>query len=155
MIRTLALAALLALCAYTRQEPTPPPAAPAPAPAANTQSPTSPQTGALPAPATAAQNETQQATASQESVDTEGERPARSDTSLEQIAAGRELPAPATRPAHQRRARQGGSDGGVLARLSALLRARTVHQELAQNQARGCRVRARPGGLGAGTTDGR
>jgi thiol:disulfide interchange protein DsbA len=95
MIRTLALAALLALCACARQEPTPPPAAPAPAPAANTQSPTSPQTGALPAPATAAQNETQQATASQESVDTEGERPARSDTSLEQIA---ELPAGAKLP---------------------------------------------------------
>ena len=93
MIRTLALAALLALCACARQEPTPPPAAPAPA--ANTQSPTSPQTGALPAPATAAQNETQQATASQESVDTEGERPARSDTSLEQIAA---LPAGAKLP---------------------------------------------------------
>jgi len=53
------------------------------------------QTGALPAPATAAQNETQQATASQESVDTEGERPARSDTSLEQIA---ELPAGAKLP---------------------------------------------------------
>lgn len=93
MIRTLALAALLALCACAGQEPTPPPAAPAPA--ANTQSPASPQTGALPAPATAAQNETQQATASQESVDTEGERPARSDTSLEQIA---ELPAGAKLP---------------------------------------------------------
>src|SRR5882724_8613119 len=93
MIRTLALAALLALCACARQEPAPPPAAPAPA--ANTQSPASPQTGALPAPATAAQNETQQATASQESVDTEGERPARSDTSLEQIA---ELPPGAKLP---------------------------------------------------------
>ena len=93
MIRTLALAALLALCACARQEPAPPPAAPAPA--ANTQSPASPQTGALPAPATAAQSETQQATASQESVDTEGERPARSDTSLEQIA---ELPAGAKLP---------------------------------------------------------
>jgi thiol:disulfide interchange protein DsbA len=95
MIRTLALAALLALCACARQEPTPPPAAAAPAPAASTQSPTAPQTGALPAPATSAQNETQQATASQESVDTEGERPARSDTSLEQIA---ELPAGAKLP---------------------------------------------------------
>src|SRR6202165_6271404 len=95
MIRTLALATLLALCACARQEPTPPPAAAAPAPAANTQSPTSPQTGALPAPATAAQNETQQATASQESVDTEGEPPARSDPSLEQIA---ELPAGAKLP---------------------------------------------------------
>src|SRR3981081_1287783 len=94
MIRTLALAALLALCACARQEPAPPPAAAAPAPAANTQSPTPPQTGALPAPATSVQNETQQATASQESVDTEGERPARSDTSLEQIA---ELPAGAKR----------------------------------------------------------
>jgi thiol:disulfide interchange protein DsbA len=94
--RTLALAALLALCACARQEPAPPPAAPAaPAPAANTQSPTTPQTDALPAPATAAQSETQQATASQESVDTEGERPARSDTSLEQIA---ELPAGAQLP---------------------------------------------------------
>jgi len=97
MIRTLALVALLALCACARQEPTPPPVAPAPAPAAaaNTQSPPSPQTGAVPAPAGAAQNETQQATASQESVDTEGERPARSDTSLEQIA---ELPAGAKLP---------------------------------------------------------
>ena len=95
MIRTLALAALLALCSCARQEPTPPPAAAAPAPAASTQSPTAPQTGALPAPASSAQNETQQATASQESVDTEGERPARSDTSLEQIA---ELPAGAQLP---------------------------------------------------------
>jgi thiol:disulfide interchange protein DsbA len=95
MIRTLALAALLTLCACARQEPTPPPAAAAPAPAVNTQSPTPPQTGALPAPATSAQNETQQATASQESVDTEGERPARSDTTLEQIA---ELPAGAKLP---------------------------------------------------------
>src|ERR1700694_1266214 len=95
MIRTLALAPLLALCACARQEATPPPAAPAPAAAANTQSPASPQTGALPAPATAAKNETQQATASQESVDTDGERPARSDTSLEQIA---ELPAWAQLP---------------------------------------------------------
>jgi len=95
MIRTPALAALLALCACARQEPTPPPAAPAPAAAANTPSATSPQSGALPAPAPSAQNETQQATASQESVDSEGERPARSDTSLEQIAklpAGAQLP---------------------------------------------------------------
>jgi len=97
MIRTLALVALLALCACARQEPTPPPLAPAPAPAAaaNTQSPPSPQSGAVPAPAGAAQNETQQATASQESVETEGERPARSDTSLERIA---ELPAGAQLP---------------------------------------------------------
>jgi len=97
MIRTLALAALLALCACARQEPTPPPVAPAPAPAAaaNTQSPPLPQTGAVPAPAGAAENETQQATASQESVETEGERPARSDTSLEKIA---ELPAGAQLP---------------------------------------------------------
>ena len=95
MIRTLALAALLALCACARQEPAPPTAAAAPAPPASPQSPTAPQTGALPAPASSAQNETQQATASQESVDTEGERPARSDTSLEQIA---ELPAGAQLP---------------------------------------------------------
>src|SRR5205823_2377368 len=52
MIRTLALAALLALCACARHDPTPPPpVAPAPAPATNTQSPAAPQTGALPAPA--------------------------------------------------------------------------------------------------------
>jgi len=97
MIRTLALVALLALCACARQEPTPPPLSPAPAPAAaaNTQTPPLPQTGAVPAPAGAAQNETQQATASQESVETEGERPARSDTSLEKIA---ELPAGAQLP---------------------------------------------------------
>jgi protein dithiol oxidoreductase (disulfide-forming) len=95
MMRTLALATLLALCACARQEPTPPPVAPVPAAAPNTQSPASPQTGTLPAPATSAQNETQQATASQESVEAEGERPARSDTSLEQIA---ELPAGAQLP---------------------------------------------------------
>jgi len=96
MIRTLALAALLALCACARHEPTPPPpVAPAPAAAANTRSPAPPQTGALPAPADAAQSESQQATASQESVETEGERPARSDTSLERIA---ELPAAAQLP---------------------------------------------------------
>src|SRR5205085_2906592 len=73
----------------------PPPVAPAPAAAANTRSPAPPQTGALPAPADAAQSESQQATASQESVETEGERPARSDTSLERIA---ELPAAAQLP---------------------------------------------------------
>ncbi|HEY0766436.1 MAG TPA: thiol:disulfide interchange protein DsbA/DsbL [Steroidobacteraceae bacterium] len=94
MIRSFALAVVLALCACARQEPTSAPAAPAGA-SANTQPATSPQTGAAAAPATSAQSETQQATASQESVDTEGERPARSDTSLEQIAklpAGAQLP---------------------------------------------------------------
>ena len=68
------------------------------------------------------------------------------------MEAGRELRAPASRATHQRRARQGGSGGGVLARLPALLRARTVHQELAQNQARVGRVRARTGDLGPGAS---
>src|SRR5207237_7988754 len=100
MIRTLALAALLALCACARHDPTPPPpVAPAPAPATNTQSPAAPQTGALPAPPGAAQSESQQAAASQESVETEGQRPARRDTSIEQFA---ELPPGAQRPDRNR-----------------------------------------------------
>jgi thiol:disulfide interchange protein DsbA len=87
MIRTLTLAVLLALAACSRQESAPAPlpapaSAPAPAPAGGAS-------GASPAaaPAATAQSETQQATSSQESGDGEAERPAKSDASLEQMAA--------------------------------------------------------------------
>jgi protein dithiol oxidoreductase (disulfide-forming) len=95
MSRALPLAALLALLACSRQAATPPPAPPPAAPAASTQPATPSETAPAPAPATTAQNETQQATASQESVDSGAERPARSDASLEQMAA---LPAAAQLP---------------------------------------------------------
>ncbi|HEX4647758.1 MAG TPA: thiol:disulfide interchange protein DsbA/DsbL [Steroidobacteraceae bacterium] len=96
MLRTIPLAALLALCACSRHS-EPAPATPPPAPAASTQPATAPETAPapVPAPAAAAQSETQQATASQESGDTETERPARSDASLERMAA---LPASAQLP---------------------------------------------------------
>jgi protein dithiol oxidoreductase (disulfide-forming) len=93
MTRTLALAVLLALTACARQE-TPPPAATAPA--ATPNAPAAPTAEATPpASAATAQSETQQATASQESVDGGSDRPARSDTSLEQMEA---LPAGAQLP---------------------------------------------------------
>jgi len=96
MTRTLILAALLALCACARQEPaaTPPAAAPTPTPAAGAPAATAPDGGAAATPASV-ESENQQATASQESADGDPERPARSDTSLEQIAA---LPATAQLP---------------------------------------------------------
>ena len=98
MLRTIPLAAaLLALCACARHSPAPPPATPPAAPAASNQ-PATPQEKApapAPAPAATAQNETQQATSSQESVDSEADRPARSDASLERMAA---LPASAQLP---------------------------------------------------------
>jgi thiol:disulfide interchange protein DsbA len=99
MVRALPLATLLALCACSRQ-PAPPPATAPPAtapaaPAASTQPATPPETTAPPAPTATAQSETQQATASQESGDTEAERPARGDASLERMAA---LPAAAQLP---------------------------------------------------------
>ncbi|HYL72184.1 MAG TPA: thiol:disulfide interchange protein DsbA/DsbL [Candidatus Dormibacteraeota bacterium] len=90
--RLLAGALLLALSACARQETPPAPAAPAPAPPAATTPAPAPDAATS---AAAAQNETQQATASQESSDGDGERPARSDASLEQIAsmpAGAQLP---------------------------------------------------------------
>jgi thiol:disulfide interchange protein DsbA len=95
MLRALPLAALLALLACSRQGATPPPATPPAAPAASTQPATPSETAPAPAPATSARNETQQATASQESVESGAERPARSDASLEQMAA---LPAAAQLP---------------------------------------------------------
>jgi thiol:disulfide interchange protein DsbA len=81
-----ALAALLAMCACTRQEAPPAPAA-APAPAAETQS-AAPATATTPpaAEARSPQSETEQATASQESGDGDGDHQARSDASLEKIA---------------------------------------------------------------------
>ena len=105
----------------------------------------------------------QQATASQESGDGAPMHRTRSDTSLEHIAA---LPAPPRScpgkwqpgvnydpvvpgAADQRLARQGGGAGGVLARLPALLRARALSAQLAQDQARLRRVRARAGHLAA------
>jgi thiol:disulfide interchange protein DsbA len=92
MIRLFALAALLAVSACARQET--PPAAPA-APASSVA--LSPPPAAPPAQsAPSAQSETEQAAASQESVDAEGEHKAKSDTSLEQIAA---LPPAAQLPA--------------------------------------------------------
>ena len=98
MLRTIPLAALLALCACSRHS-EPAPATAPPAPAASTQPATAPETAPAPAPApapaAAAQSETQQATASQESGDPETERPARGDASLERMAA---LPASAQLP---------------------------------------------------------
>jgi protein dithiol oxidoreductase (disulfide-forming) len=90
LTRILAGVLLVALAACSRQE-TPPPAAPAPPPAATAPAPAP---GAATS-AAAAQNETQQATASQESGDAEGDKTARSDASLEKIAAmpaGTQLP---------------------------------------------------------------
>jgi protein dithiol oxidoreductase (disulfide-forming) len=94
MIRSLALAALLALCACARQAPTPPTPAPPPPPAAAADTPA--PTPAPAAPAPAAQSETEQAQASQESGDPDGEHQAKSDASLEKMAgagAGTQLPA--------------------------------------------------------------
>ncbi len=94
MTRMLALVVLLALCACSRQESAPaapaPLAAAAPAPAA----PAAPGASPAAAPAATAQSEIQQATSSQESGDSEA-APARSDASLEQMAA---LPATAQLP---------------------------------------------------------
>jgi thiol:disulfide interchange protein DsbA len=93
MPRILAGTLLLVLGACSRQETPSAPAAPAPTPPAATTPAPAPDTATS---AAAAQNETQQATASQETGDGEGERTARSDASLEQIAA---MPADAQLPA--------------------------------------------------------
>ena len=81
MTRSVALAALLLLCACSSKEP--PAAPPAPAPAAEQASPPP-----APAPEASAQNETEQATHSQESADgaTDAEHAPASDASLERIA---------------------------------------------------------------------
>jgi protein dithiol oxidoreductase (disulfide-forming) len=78
MIRFLALASVLALCACARPQPAPPPSAPPPAATTDT----------APAPpaAAATQSEIEQATRSQESGGGEAEH-SPSDTSLEQMAA--------------------------------------------------------------------
>jgi len=93
MIRPLALAGLLTLCACAREAPPPPPPSPAPVPSAPAAAP--PQTSTAPAPATTAQSETEQARGSQESGDGGAEHPERADASLEKIAA---LPATAQLP---------------------------------------------------------
>jgi thiol:disulfide interchange protein DsbA len=89
MLRWLAVATLLALCACARQEPPPAPAAAAPQAA--------PSAGNAPAaPAPSAKSETEQATASQETGGGDTEHQERSDASLEKIAgmpAAAELPA--------------------------------------------------------------
>jgi len=82
MNRVIALAALLALCACSQRTPAPSPPAAAPS---STQPAAPPQTNATQAPARAAQSETEQATSSQESAGGGGERPARSDASLEKM----------------------------------------------------------------------
>jgi thiol:disulfide interchange protein DsbA len=86
MIRSIALAALLMLCACARQEPAAPPAPPL----AAQESPP-----AAPAPEASTQSETEQATHSQESSDgaADAEHAPVSDTSLEKIAS-----APAASP---------------------------------------------------------
>jgi protein dithiol oxidoreductase (disulfide-forming) len=91
MIRSLALAAVLAVCACTQQQPPPPAPAEAPPPATAAVPATSP-----PAAAPTAQSEIEQATASQESGGNENEHQARSDASLEKIAG---LPPAAQLPA--------------------------------------------------------
>jgi protein dithiol oxidoreductase (disulfide-forming) len=93
-MRTLILAvgALLALSACSRQAPAP---APAPSPTAETQATPPPRPTPPPPEARSAQSETEQATASQESGDADGDTHARSDASLEKIAgaaAGAQLP---------------------------------------------------------------
>jgi thiol:disulfide interchange protein DsbA len=88
MIRSLALASLLALCACAREEPAPAPSAPPPAAATNT----APAPPASSAPAAGTQSEIEQATRSQESGDSEAEHTP-GDTSLEQMA-----PAPPAAP---------------------------------------------------------
>jgi thiol:disulfide interchange protein DsbA len=87
MIRSIAVAALLLLCACARQEP--PAAPPAPLPAAQETPP------AAPAPEASAQSQIEQATQSQESSDgaADAEHAQAGDTSLEQIAS-----APAATP---------------------------------------------------------
>jgi protein dithiol oxidoreductase (disulfide-forming) len=88
MLRALALAAVLALAACSRHAP--PPSAPVPAAALTENAPSAPAP-----PVVSAQSETEQATASQESGGTDNDRDARSDASLERIAAagGSGLPA--------------------------------------------------------------
>ena len=93
MIRLIAVATLLAVCACSRQAPENAPA-PTPAPQATTTATPAPPAAPSTPPA-AAQSELAQATASQETGDSES-APARSDTSLEQIAS---LPAAAQLPA--------------------------------------------------------
>jgi protein dithiol oxidoreductase (disulfide-forming) len=95
MIRLLAPAALLtlAIAGCARQAPAPSPAAPAAAPATQASAPPPSAPPATPAPS--AQSETEQATASQESGGAETDHQARSDASLEKIAAapyGPQLP---------------------------------------------------------------
>jgi protein dithiol oxidoreductase (disulfide-forming) len=95
MMRTLALAALLAVSGCARQEPpsAPPATPPQSVPAAVAEPP--PQSPPAAAPHSG-QSETEQATASQESGDGDTEHQARSDVSLEKIAGpppGAQLPA--------------------------------------------------------------
>jgi protein dithiol oxidoreductase (disulfide-forming) len=88
----LAVGALLALSACSRQAPAP---ASAPSPTAETQATPPPRPTPPPPEARSAQSETEQATASQESGDADGDTHARSDASLEKIAgaaAGAQLP---------------------------------------------------------------
>jgi thiol:disulfide interchange protein DsbA len=88
----LAVGALLALSACSRQAPAP---APAPSPTAETEATPPPRPTPPPPEARSAQSETEQATASQESGDADGDTHARSDASLEKIAgaaAGAQLP---------------------------------------------------------------
>jgi thiol:disulfide interchange protein DsbA len=100
MRRWLALAALVAIAACSRQTPAPPPGAPGAAPGTETSAPPpSPAPPATPAPSP--QSETAQAQASQESAGAETDTHARSDASLEKIAAlppGAQLPAGRWKP---------------------------------------------------------
>ncbi|HSY06850.1 MAG TPA: thiol:disulfide interchange protein DsbA/DsbL [Steroidobacteraceae bacterium] len=84
MIRPLVLAALLALAGCARESSAPPPP---PTAASAAAQPEAPAPAAPAAAATTAQSETEQATASQESGDGGGEHQAKSDASLERIAA--------------------------------------------------------------------
>jgi protein dithiol oxidoreductase (disulfide-forming) len=86
MLRPLLIAVVLALCACGQQPAAPQPAASAPAPAAAPPTPA--------APAASSQTETEQARRSQE-TGADNDHPARSDLSLEQMAA---LPAGAQLP---------------------------------------------------------
>ena len=69
-----------------------------------------------------------------------------------QVEGRRQLRPDRAGAAHERRARQGRSGGGVLARLPALLRARALRAELAEDQAGIHRVRARARHVGPGAS---
>ena len=89
MRTVLALAALLALSACARHEPSPSP--PSPGPAAGAPAPSAPPATAPTTESRSSQNETEQATASQESGDAEDHQ-ARSDASLEKLAGATATP---------------------------------------------------------------